>query len=592
VGAIVVVIAGVLSWRLTDLQLRHPERYVEFGQSQRTETIAIPGARGDVRDRNGQLLATSLDQAAVWADPRFVADPVSEAALLAPVLGLDPEELAGDLAADSRFVYLSRQVPDDIVAQVEALELDGIYTWPEPKRFNPAGESLAGSVVGQVGVDNVGLSGVELAFDEILRGAAGELSFERDAQGRAIPVAPSDLEPAHRGADVHLTIDGSLQFEAEQVLLSQVEEMDAAGGVVVITVPSTGEILAIVNVERDAETGEPVVSNENRAITWAYEPGSVMKALTFAGVLDSGIANPDSVKDVPDSIVLYDDTFSDHSGHPIEEWTVSDIVTRSSNVGSILWAQELGGARLDDYLRRFGLGAPTGIGLPGETPGIVLPLDQWSGTTIGTVPIGQGISVTPLQMLAGLNAIANGGVYVAPTIVSAVVEADGTRHQPAVDEGRRVVSEAAAAQMRTILTRVVDDGTGQLAAVEGYAVAGKTGTAWKPLPEGGYEDGAGNFRYVTTFAGFLPAEDPQISIIVVIDEPSASIYASFASAPPFAELARYTLRHLRIPPPGGVVADIPTPEPVADPAPDALAVGIVEGPATDGEFEEAAGAGP
>ena len=280
-----------------------------------------------------------------------------------------------------------------------------------------------------------------------------------------------------------------------------------------------------------------------------------MKALTFGSIIDAGIANSSSTSIVPDSYELWDYTFSDSSPHPTREMTVSEIVTVSSNVGTVRWAEQLGGARLDTYLRDFGFGSPANLGFPGETAGLMIPPDSWGGLATATTALGQGISVTPAQMLAAFNAVANDGLYVPLQMVREVVRSDGTNEVPPAPKSRQVISPSAAAQVRNMLESAVAVGTGVNAQVDGYRVAGKTGTARKPLENGqGYEDGAGNFRYIATFAGFLPADEPELSIIVTIDQPTASIYAGHVAAPVFADIASYAVRHLGIAPPPEIAA--------------------------------------
>ena len=315
------------------------------------------------------------------------------------------------------------------------------------------------------------------------------------------------------------------------------------------------------NVDVDPKTGQPVVSSANEALTAVFEPGSVNKVITAAGAIEEGLVNPDTVLQVPDHLQVSDHLFSDHDPHAVASWSVTDIVTRSSNIGTIMIAQMLGKQRIDEYLRKFGLGDKTALDFPGESAGLMLDPKDWSGTSIGSIPIGQGISVTAMQMLEVYNVIANGGKYVAPRLVDATIDGAGARHDAPPAAQREVVSAETAAKVNAMLQNVVasQDGTGFRAAVPGYTVAGKTGTARKPNDNGipGYKTGA----YVSSFAGYLPAENPQVSIIVVIDEPSTSIYASVVSAPVFAELANLAVRQLRVAP----AAPIPLGRDGADP---------------------------
>jgi cell division protein FtsI (penicillin-binding protein 3) len=279
-----------------------------------------------------------------------------------------------------------------------------------------------------------------------------------------------------------------------------------------------------------------------------FEPGSVNKVITMAAALEEGLVEPTTMMQVPDSIQVSDHLFTDHDPHPVASWSVTDVLSQSSNVGTIMLAQQLGADRLDQYLRDFGFGEQTGLGFPNEVAGLMLDREDWSGTSIGSIPLGQGISVTALQMLTAYNAVANDGVLVEPQLVSASLDSEGQRQEADAPAQRRVISEETATQLQSMLATVVSDGTGVEAAIPGYSVGGKTGTARKPQPEGGYEDAAGNYHYVSSFAGFVPAEDPSLSVIVVIDEPTSSIYGGDVAAPVFAQIAQESLRRLHIPP--------------------------------------------
>lgn len=552
-GTVFVIMAGLMVYRMVELQVRQPESYVAFGESQRVHEVELPGRRGDLLDRNGEKLAFSIPQRTVWADPRLVVDPQATAAALAPVLDLDESFLVERLTTDAAFVYLARQIDDESAEAVAALDLDGVAFLDEPRRFNPSAP-LAAGVVGVVGVDHVGLSGLEKQYDELLAGVPGLTRLETAPDGRTIATAAQSETPAERGADLTLSIDRPLQYEVERMLRATVVDMAAQGGVVVAMKPSTGEILAMASVARDDE-GAVVVTDDNRAVTWAFEPGSITKPLTFAAVLEEGIATPDSIREVPSTYQLYDSEFSDSSPHPTERWSVTDILVKSSNIGTMLWAMDLGPTLVDQYLRSFGFGTTTDLDFVGESSGVMLDVDQWSGTSIATIPIGQGISVTPVQMLSALNVIANGGLYVPPRLVLDATDGEGEPVEIDAGATRRVVSERTARQLRAMMAGVVERGTGQQAEVAGYTVAGKTGTAWIPQPGGGYVDGAGNYHYMASFAGFLPAESPEVSILVTLEEPSNQIYGGYAAAPLFADIAEYAMRHFQIPPAGEVVVD-------------------------------------
>jgi cell division protein FtsI (penicillin-binding protein 3) len=550
--ALVLLVAfGSASARLVQVQLTGAERYESLGVSQRVRHIELPADRGSIFDRNGADLAISIPQRTIWADPRLIEDPAGVATalvgVLGPVTGLGVAELESRLSGPGAFAFLARRVSDDVADRVEAMGLPGIFFLDEPKRFTPAGD-LARSVLGKVGVDNEGLSGLELQYDDRLTGTPGELVFERAPGGRSIPTGERELSPARRGYDLVLSIDRVLQHEAERALAEQVAAKDARGGTAIVSRPATGEILALANVAVDPDSGEVRPSGNNLALTTVFEPGSVNKVITVAAALEEGLVEPETVLEVPESVTLGGHTFRDLDPRPTESWSVTRILSASSNVGTIRIAQMLGRDRIDAYLRSFGFGATTGLGFPNESAGILLPPSRWSGSSIGTIPIGQGIAVTAMQVLAAYNVLANDGLHVPPRLVLGTVDAEGRHHPREAPEARRVVSAATAAEMREMLVDVVTEGTGRRGEVQGYTVAGKTGTARKPQPGGGYKDEHGRFRYVATFGGFVPAERPELSIMVVVDEPTREIFGGSVAAPVFADLAQHALRHLRIPP--------------------------------------------
>jgi cell division protein FtsI (penicillin-binding protein 3) len=533
--------------RLADVQVVRSGRYVTYGEDQRIAPVVLPAGRGTIFDRNDNELAMSMPQKTVYADPRLVPDPEVAARRLAGVLDVDRAELEEKLASDSQFVYVARRVDDEVADRVERLDIPGISFLEEPERFNPGGQ-LAASLLGRVGVDNEGLSGLEQRFDDELTGTPGELIRELDPEGHTIPAGRQHIEPAEPGDDLVLTLDRGLQYEVERVLGDQVRAVGARGGIAIVSQPETGEILALANLESDPATGQVASTGNNLAVTSNFEPGSVNKVITMAAALEEGVVTPETVMRVPDTLQVADHTFSDSHSHPTEDYTVTRVLAESSNVGTIEIAQQVGADRLDEYLRRFGFGESTALDLPHEEEGQLLDPDDWYGTSIGSIPIGQGISVTAMQMLYAYNTIANDGVYLPPTLLQATVDADGERRPVEPADGRRVVSPTTARQVQAMLAEAVASGTGTAAAIEGYQAAGKTGTARKPQPGGGYTDENGQYHHMATFAGFIPAGDPKVSIIVVIDEPSTSPYAGDVAAPAFAEIGRYALRQLRIPP--------------------------------------------
>ena len=524
------------------------EQYSRLGLDQRLRTVELAAERGSIFDRNGNDLALSIRQQTVWADPRVIEDPVGYAAKLAPVVGVDEEDLRLTLAQnDKAFVYVARKVDDQTAARVEELALPGIDFVPESERFYPS-EALAGPVLGFVGTDNNGLGGLESSYEDTLAGRPGEVVVERDPQGREIPNGQRRTTESQRGSDLVLTIDQSLQFEAERVLVDEVTAADAKGGLAIVVDVQTGDILAMANVEgatsdhpaRPAPAGAP-----NRPVTDVYEPGSTNKVITVSGALEEGNVTPGTWYEVPGELVFEDETgkhvFEDVETHP-PAMTVADIVRESSNVGTILIARSLGKDRFDGYLRGFGFGEPTALGFPGESPGILLPVSNYSDTSMASMPIGNGIAVTAMQMLDVYTTLANNGATRPPRLVAATIGPDGARHDQAVVDSRQVVSPETAATMRLLLESVVTGGTGSKAAIPGYRVAGKTGTARKPP----YEEPP--YKYVASFAGFAPAESPRLAAIVVLDEPQSSFFGGQVAAPTFSRIMQYALRLERVPP--------------------------------------------
>jgi cell division protein FtsI (penicillin-binding protein 3) len=537
--------------RLVQVQVVDPGRYTAFGIAQRERDIVLPADRGAIFDRNGNDLAVSIPQRTVWADPRLVEDPEGTARALQPLLHLDEEAtaaLAAKLHSGKAFTYVQRRVPDEVADAVEAAHLPGIGLLEEPKRFTPAGD-LARSVLGDVDIDNVGLSGLEKKYDELLTGTPGELQVEQGPDGRTIPAGERRVTPAKRGDDLVLTLDRSLQYETERALGDQILAKGAKGGTAIVTRPDTGEILALANLKVDPETGQLIAPGNDAAVTSVFEPGSVNKVITVSAAIEEGLVTPSTQIVVPDRYQVGDHEFSDHDPHPTEPWSVTRILTESSNIGTIKIAQSLGKDRLDAYLRRFGFGTKTALDLPYESAGILLDRSKYNATSIGAIPIGQGIAVTPMQMLAAYNVLANDGRYVPPKLVLETVDSKGVHHRTDSGPDRRVVSASTAQQLRDMLVNVVAEGTGTRGGITGYRVAGKTGTARKPMPTGGYEDAAGHYHYVATFVGFVPAEKPALSVIVVIDEPTGDIYGGSVAAPVFADIAQYGLRLFHIPPP-------------------------------------------
>ena len=541
--AVMALSLSALAVRLVLLQVRDGATYEALAMEQRVRRIALPAERGTIFDRSMHELALSLPAKAVFADPALVQDPAGTAARLAEILEVRTGALRGSLTAESRFEYLARGVDLAVANRVARLDLPGIGFIDEPKRTYPGG-ALAAQVLGFVGVDGAGLAGLELQWDRVLAGRAGRMLVEQDPDGLSIPQGRLELEEPRRGRDLVLTVDKDLQYFTERALAGAVEENGALGGTVIVLDPSTGDVLAMATnpaFDANAFTDAPAFVTRNRGVTDVYEPGSVNKVITAAAALEEGVMGIRERLWVPPRYLVGDKVFTEAHPRPAMSMTLTDIIAKSSNIGTIMTAQRLGRERLDDYLRDFGFGVETGIRFPGESDGILMPEEEWWTTSMGTIPIGQGIAVTPLQMASVYATVANDGVRVAPRLVRGTVDGGDVREQdPLVRE--RVVSTRTARLVTRMLAEAVASGTGQEAQLPGYWVAGKTGTARKPLQDAlGYSD-----EYVASFIGFAPARDPAVVVAAIIDEPD-TVYGGVAAAPLFREVAGFALAHLRVP---------------------------------------------
>jgi cell division protein FtsI (penicillin-binding protein 3) len=531
--------------RLVQLQVRDAPSYQALARDQRVRTIPLPAERGSLFDRNRQEMALSLPARAVYADPRLVSRPVATARVVADTLKLDFADVFASLHHPGPFVYLARGVDPQVSAVLEARHLPGIGFLSESHRYYPA-KDLAPQVLGFVGVDGAGLAGLELQHQRLLAGWDGHEVVEADPRGVLIPQGANvDAQPV-AGDDLVLTIDREIQYRAQEALAQAVRRNHAKGGTVIVMDPRTGEILAMADYpwfdpNRFAE-GDPR-SFRNRAVTDAYEPGSVNKVITAAAAIEERVLTLKKRLKVASSYRLYTKTFHDAHLHPKEPMTLADIIAYSSNVGTIEVAAMLGRARFYSYLERFGLTRRTGVGFPGESPGLLPPPSEWSGTSMGTIPLGQGIAVTPLQMATVYATIANGGVWVQPHLVKEVVGAEGRTRTAFRARSRRVISPDTAETLTQMLAYAVRVGTGKEAQIPGFWVAGKTGTARKVK-----EDGTGySLKYVASFIGFAPASDPSVVVAAVLDEPS-TVYGGIAAAPLFREVAHFVMARLRLPP--------------------------------------------
>ncbi|MFI5054019.1 MAG: peptidoglycan D,D-transpeptidase FtsI family protein, partial [Acidimicrobiia bacterium] len=446
---LVMVMAFVaIGVRLFDLQARDRTHLTSLGLGQRVRTVAIPAERGNIFDRTGKVLAVSVPQTTITADPRVIKDPAGYAAKLVPVLSaggvaVDQTALAVRLAnRSSAFAYVARKVDDATAAAVRKLDLAGIAFASESKRFYPSG-SLAAPVLGFVGTDNTGLGGLEYHYDGTLQGKAGQVQVERDPQGNDIPGGERQVQPAQRGQDLVLSIDQALQWNTEQALIQGVAAAHAKGGTAIVVDVSTGDVLAMASVDgatNDQPTRSASAGENNRPVTDVYEPGSTNKVITMSGAIQEGLVAPDTVLDnIGQSVTVGGTEYTDVDQHA-SAMSVADILAQSSNVGTIRIAGMLGKARFSKYLTAFGFGLPTGLGLPGESSGITLPLSQYNDTSMASIPIGYSVAVTAMQMLDVYTTIANNGIARPPRLVDATVDAVGTRHEVPLAPPRQVVS--------------------------------------------------------------------------------------------------------------------------------------------------------
>ncbi len=546
VGLAFVLGWGAVGYRLYQVQGPQAADYAARGIDQRLRHEELAADRGTIFDRNGRPLAVTVDAITVYANPRQVVDPVMQAKLLGPMTGVPAADLAEKLSADTGFVYVKRQLERRDAQRIADLDYPGIYFLDEPSRVYPSGD-LAAHVLGFVQVDdNRGLEGLELLYDEELAGTPGRLLVERDPEGRGIPQGEYDVQAAMPGSDIVTTIDAEIQYAAEQALGTAVEETGAAGGSAVVMDPETGELLAIANVptfDPNQRGGADPEAFRNRAITDLFEPGSTQKLITIAAALDAGVVHPGTRFSIPGELVIDDKTYTDVGQHP-PELTVAEIVSYSSNIGTILVEQELGDERFHDYLERFGLGTATGVDFPGEAEGVLRPADEWCTTTCGaSTAIGYRVSVTALQMAAAYGAIANDGVWVRPHVVKEIVDGSGSR-RPATPLKQPVVSAETADVMRSMLGAVIESGTGGRAAVEGYRAGGKTGTTKRYDPVLIYEHG----DVVASFIGMAPIDDPELVVAVIIDTPADGQFGGVVAAPVFAEIMKAALHQLGVPP--------------------------------------------
>ena len=527
--------------RLTYLQLLQYSDYLAKAERQQQRVFEISPKRGTIYDRKGRELAVSLPMDSVFADPAEITDPSMVAQLLAPALGSSAEDLETKIRAAHTPVRLARKLSPEIVQRITDMNLKGVFFEKENRRVYPQ-HDLAAAVLGYVDVDEKGIGGIEYSLDSVIRGRQGKMIVMADGRRRSYDSSESAPQP---GGSVTLTIDETIQYIAEKELAAGVVETHAKHGTVVVQDPNTGELLAVANWPTfDANDAGHYSADTrmDRAIAAAYEPGSVFKVLTMTGAIENHLANPAELIDCQMGSI-------DVAGRIIHDWkrfgvlTVRDILVHSSDVGAIKVALRMGPERFYDAVRPFGIGQPTGIALPGENRGLFRPVSEWTPSSIGSIAMGQEVSVTPIQMISAISAVANGGMYYHPTIVRDI-QTVGPIPDLTGPDPHRATDERTAGEVRDMMESVVLKGTGMPAKLDGYSAAGKSGTAQKIDPATGRYSAT---DYVASFAGFAPVNDPAVTILVVLDSPVGGHHGGEVGGPIFKRIAQQVLTYMGVP---------------------------------------------
>jgi cell division protein FtsI (penicillin-binding protein 3) len=506
---------------------------------QQTQAVPLPSLRGSLLDRHGKPLATSEDAATIFAIPPEVKSPARTAERLAPILGLPERKVLEEVTAEASYSALAHEVDLPTARRVARLGLPGIGQDPDSRRTYPQGE-LAAQVIGAVGSEGQGLTGLEGGDESVLRGSDGERRIVMDAKGE--PIRLETVREAENGEDVKLTLDPAIEAKAEQVLAEVGETYSPKGATAIVMDPRNSQILAMANwppmdpADLSKDSPEDLL---NRATGFTYEPGSTFKAFTVSAALEEGLVTPETTFVLPPQLHVADRTIEDAEPRPTVTLSVAEILAHSSNVGAVTIGLRVGATRFSRWIQRFGFGRPTGVQFPGEERGIVPKLDEYSGSTMGNLPMGQGLSVTPMQMIAGYQAIADGGILHRPQLIERI--GDKPVHEP---RGRRVISAAVAAQVREMLEGVLaPGGTASEVSVPGYTLAGKTGTA-QVAENGTYS----KTKFIASFIGFAPARDPKLLVSVMVDDPKGEIYGGSVAAPAFGKIAEFALPYLGVAP--------------------------------------------
>ncbi|MEW6672901.1 MAG: penicillin-binding protein 2 [Thermodesulfobacteriota bacterium] len=549
VGLVFIVLFGAIGAKAMFVQVFRGSWLSQKAADQYEASFQLYGKRGTIYDRNHREMAVSIEATSIAAHPHLIENHRAAAKALAAKLKLNERALYRQLASDKTFIWIKRQASPKETEAVRALNLSGIIFKPEQNRFYP-NRTLAAQVLGFSGIDGNGLEGVEYFYDDYLKQTHENLTVLRDALGREI-VAEKDIAPDQSGKSLILTIDRNIQYIAESTLAETVKEFEAVSGVVIVTAPKTGAILALAHVPFFNANAFQDFSQQqwrNRAITDPFEPGSTMKIFSAAAAIERGNSTPNSIYYCENGEYRIGSNII-HDTHPYGWLSLQQIVKYSSNIGIAKVGELIGTEALFNTLRDFGFGEKTGIDCPGETPGSLTSHKNWSKLDAGSIAFGQGISVSAIQLITAVGAIANDGVLMKPYIVQAITDNNGRlirSTQPQVV--RRAISPQTARAVKKILQTVIQEGgTGTNAAIEGFSVGGKTGTAQKTDENGTYAKG----KYIASFVGFTPVEDPALAILVVVNEPRKNNYGGIVAAPAFKKIALEALSYLNISPDKG-----------------------------------------
>jgi cell division protein FtsI (penicillin-binding protein 3) len=566
------VLVGVFAARLIDVQIVSAAPLAEKALEQRLVTVEVTPTRANILDRNGNVLATTVDrynltvnqvQLADWkrtaAGQVTAAGPLDAARILAPILGMSEAELGAALEGNKTFKYVAKDLTPEVLDLVKAQRIAGIGWESVPQRLYPNGDT-AGNIIGFMAYSKdskvkVGSGGIEQSFQKTLEGTPGSRTYEQSKYGTTIPAGIHSETPAVPGESVVLTMDRDIQYFAEQRLARALRETGASAGTVVVTDPKTGDVLAMAdsNAVDPADPGATDASHRGSgAVEDVFEPGSTAKVITMAAALEEGVATPTSQYVAPYKYKTPNgQEFKDAEAHPDEKLTLTGVLVKSSNTGTVQIGSQMSDETRYNYMTAFGLGSRTGIGLASESPGILAPWQKWDGRTKYVTTFGQGVSVTALQTAQVYGIVANDGVKVAPTIVKGFDNADGTFRPKEESAPVRVISSKTSKELMSMLTEVTQDGTGKAAQIPGYLVAGKTGTAQAADANGKMT------RIVASFVGIAPADSPRVVVSVILYDPKSSIYGGEVAAPVFKDVATFALQTLRVPPSTGKLPQYP-----------------------------------